>query len=1454
MKKILLLLGTLAVTTSLQSQSNAPVRLAIVSETPEAGTAADMLTAEFSKNYNVHLLERAEIERVYREQGLSAGNRDYLKLGQVLGADGLLLVDTNKPTQPGVSIPIGVAGGPPKAPALTMNVQLIAVKPGVVLANEQFQAPEDISGWAKPLAAHLDPLLPKLSVLEKDAIPISVVNLRAAMQSAETRDLERQLTSLAIQRLSRERRLFVLERRNMQLLTAEKTLKGMDDSAFWDGSYLLEGTIDREGYSQDTVTITARLRPPKGGASLTIEASGSRTNLTDAINRLVDKVLEDLKLNADALPWNPADEAQQYFSEAQWAMKWGLFPQAQAAAESAWALGKQDLECSRLRITAYINALPEVLPPEVSKFNNQPGYRFVHVNDPPDPHDCDLALHALQCYYDFSRTSPEGVAKVLTRGPGWNDWHNSEWYQLGLDTLVAASQVLQHFYCNPQSQPPVAGKLSDLRAMARSVVSLISQSPTVRDSYFIGNRIATGDELYHTIKDSPNLFRCEVKWGCFWQENPENCIKLYRDLMDSPVFCRIHKDFWFRPPELPRLIAWNEADRGRLAVVWKAFLQNSDASSNVLLRVEGKATTFRDAFGTKEMGVALTNFFDALLASRCALRTNNIDVLSGVDDLIDAIGADSVDQDGDVVDRVITPENDALRKACSEYMTKLKVIDSECEKILAEQQNASAFEKQKLYLKANTPFVPNEFAQMFIFGFKDYSKTQALEIQPLLTAYKTNLTGTWARVGQMQVGEIEANVNRFLNSAASPSAPQPPVPSPAPKPVIAAEPASIPPIPPSGPRRQVPVVTQDVPTNAITVSSFLPIPLEGLPGEQISEVVITAHHWVEGKLLLDFQYGAFIYSFDDKGNWQSTRSATLPAIALLDPVTEHWKVIGCPEVGIGAENRFYHHSTLWHGEIYTCDGGQIRKFNEAKQAWEILKIPEVGNCELFVVNEHLYAATANLIVEILNGGTGTYILASNRRQPPVSSLDTETLGNPALFAGSDHQLRVATANRILAWNNGDWHSVCPAPQSTDQPTVSDDGVLFRADGRNGMSGIWRLATGSNRVEFCLGYSTQRSGGAAGSSPNNDSRPTWKLPARMVLPRFSAALRGPDLYLMGAHGGPPNLASGPPSVVSMAKTSPKNSRYADLFCFTSNDSAPQKLLFKFDREDAVPPVTADSRTASFMLSETPSPWFVFSSNSIFCGRETVTLLSIGGGDPNVKHPENGVWIVPLDQIDAEINRQKVAQLLSGIQAKQSTQKLLEKFDRNHNGVIDPDEREEALDDPAFIESELDKIDVNHNGILDPDEFSCFDANQNKILDPKEQAGIEIAQDLLGKRIMDEFDVNGNGYLRDDEFMNYRRSNNYVGRPGFSDWDANHDVQLSLNELETFVREETLTKFRQLLGPHSFLLGESPFGQPTGNSVSEDRRRILKTAVETYWQHPGASTRRSPFSQTSNEANP
>ena len=213
--------------------------------------------------------------------------------------------------------------------------------------------------WAKLQSRQLEDYFPKLQVLKQDAVPISVLNLRSTIRSPEAEQTERELTLLLINRLTHQPNLFVLERRRMELLTARKNLKGLDDTAFWNGSHLLEGIVDQNGYSREMVTINARLRQPRGGAETAIEVSGPRSNLPVVVDALVRRALETLDKAAPVASSAPEAEAEQYFEEAQWAFQWKVFAEAQRASEAAWALGNRSEALARLRVSSYQDAYVE---------------------------------------------------------------------------------------------------------------------------------------------------------------------------------------------------------------------------------------------------------------------------------------------------------------------------------------------------------------------------------------------------------------------------------------------------------------------------------------------------------------------------------------------------------------------------------------------------------------------------------------------------------------------------------------------------------------------------------------------------------------------------------------------------------------------------------------------------------------------------------------------------------------------------------------------------------------------------------------------------------------------------------------------------------------------------------------------------------------------------------------
>jgi hypothetical protein len=334
-----LLLFLLAALGALGQQNSTPFRLALVAADSAPAAVADLLMVELSHQRGVQLLERAEISRIFREQQLSTAGPDMLKLGKLLGADGLLVLESG-----------------PEGTNQLARARLIAVKPGVVIADERVPFPKDHEAESvKTLVSQLQPMFSKLAVKPGDAVPLSVLNLRAAVRAPGDQSLEHELTLLLIHRLTRERDFFVLERRRLGDVLFEKALQPDDASPFWTGRYLLDGSFEQDGSAPDAITLHIRLVSPQGGVTNALQVTGSRMNLNALVEKLVGQVLAALKKDSGPGSWQPLAEAEQFAAEARWALRWRLLPEAQAAVESAWALGKQDKDTAILRVHSYMD-------------------------------------------------------------------------------------------------------------------------------------------------------------------------------------------------------------------------------------------------------------------------------------------------------------------------------------------------------------------------------------------------------------------------------------------------------------------------------------------------------------------------------------------------------------------------------------------------------------------------------------------------------------------------------------------------------------------------------------------------------------------------------------------------------------------------------------------------------------------------------------------------------------------------------------------------------------------------------------------------------------------------------------------------------------------------------------------------------------------------------------------
>lgn len=520
--------------------AGALTRVAIVAEDAVARPAADLLTVELSRDPGVQLLERGEIDRIYREQRLSAANTDYLKLGQLLGAEGLLLLDA---LQEGTNH--------------FLELKFVAVKPGVVLSRERFKlSMTSAPDWGAGLARHLAPLIRKASVLVKDAVPLSIVGLRAGVQSAEGRELERQMTLLLIERLSRQREVFVLERRKLDLLAGEKELKGMDESAFWNGSFLVEGTLDREGYSPQSLTINARLVPPHGGAPQALDVTCNRTNLAAGIEELAAKVLAALKLQPSPAAWNSAAEAEQFFTNSAWAYRWGLLGQAQAASEAAWALGNHSEPLARLRARAYAD---DVWP--IHEWSGN-----IEIPGLPDPAKLKPLLRGLEL---FCHDAP-----LVSTNAGRLD---EQWYLNGLRLFRESAAMLDGFYHWAELTAANQEQVAETRLWTRQLLALLETNAPM-DRAGVQARFLRGGPGSATLVQELKMVDL-VKWnqGGLLFDRPEESLPMFRTMLAKG----------YAPSNLPRLVGWTWEQRKTVPGIMHQFIDELCASTNPPVRLAG---------------------------------------------------------------------------------------------------------------------------------------------------------------------------------------------------------------------------------------------------------------------------------------------------------------------------------------------------------------------------------------------------------------------------------------------------------------------------------------------------------------------------------------------------------------------------------------------------------------------------------------------------------------------------------------------------------------------------------------------------------------------------------------------------------------------------------------------------------------------------------------------------
>ncbi|MGO9476993.1 MAG: hypothetical protein ACLQAH_09620 [Limisphaerales bacterium] len=1414
--------------TRLLAQSNAPARLALIAETDEASAAADVLTARLSGNPQIQLLERNEIEKVYREQGLAAANQDYPKLGQLLGADGLLILHLTKGTD-----------------SRKLSIRLVAVKPGVTLRQREYPWPLDNQiEWAEVVVSEFQTLFPKLVVLVKDALPISILNLRSAVASVQGETVERELTQLLYARLVNEQDLFVLERRRLELLDEENQRNDSTEGNFWNGSYLLEGIIDKAGYQKDTVTIEVRLTPPDKKEILNVEISGARTNLPAVVNDLAVKILAVLKKEGGSVEWNPRAESDRYFTEGQWMLKWGMFQEAKSAGDAAWALGKQNRETAELRIEAYQAAAGD---PGICMIDNEE--KRVVFGRPINPNVNDFVQIA--AYAGAPR--PEQFADMVRAEELFLDAFRSyavvdpkldpAWLGLGGAVLDRTSLWLRYYYFIAEARPGQEARIETAKRLCLEITRTMETHPDVVNT-----------DTNHT------LLVAKARHLAFWVDTPEQCLPVYHALIETGQWPLVRQRFFNAAyaevsPQLghrgfnnetisdgmgrfdfshsqklpanlanPSLAGWIWTDRERCPIVWNSFIDELCGSAQPLISLEGRFLRCSYSWSEADFEQNLKQLLDYVRQQRDTIVASNLDGAL-LDDLHILVKGRAETLTKDRRARV----QDQLWPEFEKVFAGLKQHYGNPEE---RQVRLATLEKQKSYLNSQTNFDFMSFAETLLHG--DYRPEEARELLPLVTNYEARIksnppvdNGNRAvlmryKMEQQLASNWIAHLKENLNNTAL-LPPQTKVPSPA---TVAKRVVSAPQVPMSNATTAPTLTNISTPplTGTLEVGRFWKIPTpdgiqttdwgNGSYGSIYNGTdyvpQITSCCYRDGKLWVEARYD----QTGDRGR-ADFFSVDLKTFA-ADKVQFEGEEFTLPNLFY--LNRRTHSFEVQAGFLYLSVGHAIKRYSFKDHSWEQFPVPAAGKIIPARLGDRLFFASSSSILEYTSDGTFR-TLASSRRRPPASLLDNiEDYGAPHLFLGSDDLLQVRMGNDVYAFstNTSDWQHIATLSYVDEQNYCpSDDGFVAWC---GPYVELWGMARHSSAPEFLFWQTSASSQNRQDRSKNKDAPlPRW----RTLAPGADLCLQDDNLWFLI---GSPKFQSDAAHNLRIQET---DGLTASLIRFTPDAKKPITIPLRFKTDN----ITLRSAAARELANPSIAPW-----------RPKWNLQWTPQGLVLIYNLLPGFWFVPKTDLEQAVERVYSQQRLEAASLDavhaQWRKELLATYDLNHDGIFGPGEREAMIDDPRYLELELPVIDANTNGLLDAEELGFFDANTNEVLEPREQKAIETTLSLLAGKLMAKLTPDADGRIDPADLpaeLIQPSDSSTTARPGFSRSGTRIRKKISKEELVSLLRSHLGQDLR--IGNKLVIPALPPEARADGDA-------LFKARIEAYWKLSKGQTKPEP----------
>lgn len=607
--------------------ANETPRVAVFGE-GDAAEFADVLSVQLSSLASCSLVERSEMERLATEASLQqlASTERPVALARLAKADGLLIAarDNSDPAHP------------------LLVLRLIATDDGSLVHGQALAwLPKDLASCAKYAVQSFRNSFSGLGrVGSRSATTISLLGIRADLDSPTMRSWENSLNTVLAHRLSAQPGLRVAERWRLNDVVFERAISPLKATALATGALLIDGTFHVVG---DAVTLTVRSRKAGADAGQRFELTGSLTERDALVEKMVRIVIQQVGSDKPPAPWSPAVEAREYEELGWWLLSQRLAPQAVQALEAAIALGDTAREAAIARVMAYAACAGSGILSKTITWRDYPD------NPPPTSTDFPLKLQsatrALDLAYELlhSGTFPMPDSDGIVReGP-----------MLGISALKCALSVLRAVQ-QVQLHAKYLTEVTTLRESVRRMVAAIDLSPRKDYRPYLLLKICHAAYICSSPEQTLQVYKAALATTPYpatpdpnvrpWDLELRECLASLESGMHGPVLGRLNAPAQTVPPSfLPvpagpilrvtylhgrenpgaqRLIDWTKADQSEVTRLWNDYVQSLQASPSMVEKADGLSFEFHSLRSGEARLRMLNRFLDMLEEHRAELTTH----------------------------------------------------------------------------------------------------------------------------------------------------------------------------------------------------------------------------------------------------------------------------------------------------------------------------------------------------------------------------------------------------------------------------------------------------------------------------------------------------------------------------------------------------------------------------------------------------------------------------------------------------------------------------------------------------------------------------------------------------------------------------------------------------------------------------------------------------------------